>query len=121
MRANQEGNRIRDVRFGPGMVSDTLDAVVVTNYQIDPNGPSLLFLAPAGAINVRLPAASGAGSAYKGQTFEIVNNGAGAITLQTSGGAGFATAITVAVGKATKVYCTGNATANLGWAGMIGS
>ena len=37
------------------------------------------------------------------------------MTLQTTTGAGFTTAVTVAANAATRVICTGNATEALGW------
>ena len=115
MRANLEDVRSRGQRNDGGWVLGSIDYVPVTADVISVNAPPVLFLAPAGAINMRLPPSSGAGAAKKGQVFILVNRSGNVITLQTSAGAGFTTAITVAANGATRVICTGDTTAGTGW------
>jgi hypothetical protein len=91
------------------------DFVPITAAVVDPNSPPLIIVNPAGAINMRLPPSSGAGAAKKGQVFIFVNRSGNVVTLQTSAGAGFTTAITVAANGATRVVCTGDTTAGTGW------
>lgn len=79
---------------------------------IGTDDPPLQIMAPAGAVNVKLPASD---STTQGLMFMLVNNSANAITMQTSGGAGFTTAIVLAANESTLAVCTGNATAALGW------
>jgi hypothetical protein len=71
-----------------------------------------LFMNPAGAINVLMPTSS---AVRRGLFFVIVNLSANIITLQTDGGAGFTTAITVPATGATRVVCTGDTSQVLGW------
>lgn len=84
----------------------------VTGEAVNADDPPLLIASPAGAINLLLPISN---AANQGLMFLIVNNSANAITLQSSGGAGFTTAIVLAANETTLVVCTGHATAALGW------
>lgn len=115
MRANLENVRSRDQRQDAGWFFGSVDFVPVTGAVVDPNSPPVWFVNPAGAINMRLPPSSGAGAARKGQVFIFVNRSGNVVTLQTSAGAGFTTAITVAANAATRVICTGDTTAGTGW------
>jgi hypothetical protein len=65
----------------------------VTGEAVSADDPPLLIASPAGAINLLLPISN---AANQGLMFLIVNNSANAITLQSSGGAGFTTAIVLA-------------------------
>jgi|SoiMethySBSTD1v2_1073268.scaffolds.fasta_scaffold369650_2 hypothetical protein len=111
-RVNLEGLRTRDIRYGPGFQFQSEILVPTTGFVIDPNSPPMLMLNPGGAINARLPTST---PARQGLIFIFVNISGNVITLQTDGGAAFATAITVAANAANRVVCTGNATQNLGW------
>lgn len=114
MRANLEDNRAKYLRVD-NLILGNADFAPATGYQLTPDSPSTLFVNPAGAVNVRLPPSSGVGAAKKGQTFIFVNRSGNVVTLQTSAGAGFTTAITVAANAATRVICTGDSTAATGW------
>ena len=114
-RINLNDNRAYGLTLGPKLKFATEQNVQVTGAVVDVGSPPVIFTNPAGAINMLLPPSSGAGAAAKGQVFIFVNLSGSVVTLQTSGGAAFATAITVAANAATRVVCTGSATANLGW------
>lgn len=111
-RINLEGLRTRDIRYGPGFQFQSETLVPATGFVVDPNSPPMLMLNPAGAVNVRLPTST---DARRGLIFIFVNISGSVITLQTDGGAAFATAISVAANAANRVVCTGNSTQNLGW------
>jgi len=111
-RVNLEGLRTRDIRHGPGFQYQSETMVPVTGFVVDPNSPPVMMMNPAGAISVRLPTST---PARTGLMFIFVNLSGNVITLQTDGGAGFTTAVTVAANGATRVICTGNATQALGW------
>lgn len=115
MRTNLEDNKTYGMRLGPKTVWASESSVQTTGQAISVASPPMIFLNPAGAINLLLPPSSGVGAATPGQVFLFVNLTGNVVTLQTSGGAAFATAITVAANAATRVVCTGSATANLGW------
>jgi|SRR5215813_3118467 len=115
MRANVEDIRGRGLRVDAKQSYGSADFVPLTAFQITAEMPPVMFVNPAGAINMRLPPSSGAGAALKGQVFIFVNRSGNVVTLQTSAGAGFTTAITVAANAATRVICTGDATAATGW------
>lgn len=114
-RMNLDDNRAYGLTLGPKLKYGNEQAVQTTGQAIDVGSPPMIFLNPAGAINMLLPPSSGAGAAAKGQVFILVNLSGNVVTLQTSGGAAFATAVTVAANGATRVVCTGSTTANLGW------
>ena len=116
-RINLDDNRTWGMTLGPKSVWGNEQAVQTTGQAISVNSPPMIFLAPAGAISLLLPPSDPAvaGAARKGQFFIFVNLSANIVTLQTSGAAGFATAVTVAANAATRVVCTGSTTANLGW------
>lgn len=114
-RINLDDNRAYGLTLGPKLKFANEQAVQTTGQAIDVGSPPMIFLNPAGAINLLMPPSSGAGAAAKGQVFMFVNLSGNVVTLQTSGAAGFATAVTVAANAATRVVCTGSTTANLGW------
>lgn len=116
MRATMENNDVFDPLFRRGFRKGSLTLVPATAYQLDANAPPLLFLNPAGAINFRLPAST---AALIGLSFDIVNLSAFTITLNSSAGAVFTNSIVIATTQSAKVWCTGNTTAALGWAGMV--
>src|SRR5437867_971578 len=111
-RINLEDALIRGLRIGPEMRFRSEQFVPATGFVVDPLSPPLLMMNPAGAINVRLPTST---VLRTGLIFIFVNLSGNVITLQTDGGAGFTTAITVAANGATRVVCTGNTTQALGW------
>ena len=114
-RINLDDNRAYGLTLGPKLKLGNEQGVQITGQAINVGSPPVIFLSPAGAINMTLPPSSGAGAAAKGQVFIFVNLSGNVVTLQTSGAAAFATAVTVAANAATRVICTGSTTANLGW------
>jgi hypothetical protein len=116
MRANLEDNRARGLRIDSGWTLGSVTGVLTANQQLSIDHPTMTILAATQtAQNVRLPPASGVGAADVGAVLIFVNLSGAIVTLQTSGGAGFATAITVPANGSARVVCTGNATPNLGW------
>ncbi len=111
-RVNLEGLRARDIRYGPGFQFQSEVLTLATGAAIDPNSPPMLFTNPGGAVSYKLPTST---DARRGLVFIFANLSGNVVTLQTDGGAAFATAISVAANAATRVVCTGNTTQNLGW------
>lgn len=114
-RVNLEGLRARDVRHGPGFTfqSETIAAGPSTGFVIDPNSPTVLFMTPGGAINVRLPAST---PARTGLVFIICNvGGGGTITAQASDGSAFTATMTAAANTSLRAICTGSSTVAAGW------
>jgi len=111
-RVNLEGLRTRDIRYGPGFQFQSEIVTPTTGFVVDPNAPPMLMMNPGGAVNVRLPTST---DLRRGLAFIFVNLSGNVITLQTDGGAGFTTAVTVAANGATRVVCTGNTSQVLGW------
>lgn len=111
-RVNLEGNRLADFVIERGFRLGSKEWVPADNEVITVNDPPLLIMAPAGAIDILMPAAT---ATIKGLTFLMMNNSANAITLKTSADAAFTTAIVLAANESTLVTCTGSATAALGW------
>jgi hypothetical protein len=114
MRTNLEDNKARDIRLGPGLILESMDLVPADNFPIDAAAPPLIFLNPAGAIDVLMPTSS---AARKGLTFIVVNQSANAITFKTDGDAAFTQAIVAAAGQTVILICTGSATQAVGWRG----
>lgn len=112
MRTNMEGFRMRDVLVGPGYQLASATLVPADNYPLSANAPPLLFLNPAGAVDVLMPTST---SARKGLVFIFVNLSGNVITLKTDADAAFTTAITVAATSTTRVVCTGDTSQVLGW------
>jgi hypothetical protein len=85
------------------------------NYLLDINAPPMIFLNPAGAVDLLMPDST---VLRKGIIFIFVNLSANIVTLKTSADAAFTTAITVpavAATGATRVVCTGDTSLPLGW------
>jgi hypothetical protein len=114
-RINLDDNRTYGMTLGPKTKFANEQAIQTTGQVIDVGSPPVIFLTPAGAINLLLPPSSGVGAAAKGQVFIFVNLSGNVVTLQTSAGGAFTTAVTVAANGATRVICTGSAVAGLGW------
>jgi hypothetical protein len=111
-RTNVEGARLRDIQHGAGMKLANAELVPADNYPVTIDHPPLLFLNPAGAVDVLMPTSN---NARKGLIFILVNLSGNVITLKTDGDAAFTTAITVAATSTTRVVCTGNTSQVLGW------
>ena len=115
MRTNVEGNRQREVKFGPGFQLRSMSLVPADNFQITVDMPPLIFATPAGAIDMLMPTSN---DARKGMMFIIVNLSANTITLKTDGDAAFTAAIAIASTQMAVVVCTGSATQAVGWRAM---
>lgn len=115
MRNNMEGYRASDLLIERGQRLASINVIPVDNHAFDINYPPLVIMAPAGAIDVLMPVSN---DANKGRWFIIQNASGNAITLKTSADAAFTTAIVLAANESTLVWCTGNATAALGWAAI---
>lgn len=113
-RINLEGLRTRDIRHGPGFVFLNGILTPATGYQITIDHPPVLFMNPAGAVNVLMPTSD---QVRRGTIFIIVNLSGNVITFQTSAGAAFTTALTAAANASARLICTGNTSQPLGWAG----
>lgn len=111
-RINLEGLRARDIRHGPGFQYQSMTITNADNYQLDINAPTLIFLNPAGAVDLLMPDST---ALRKGIIFIFVNLSGNVVTLKTSADAAFTTAITVAATSATRVVCTGDTSLVLGW------
>lgn len=108
---NLFGQLLFDAKIVKGLKFEVNEYVPADNWALPVDSPTMLFLNPAGAVDVLMPAAAG----NKGLVFIICNISANAITLKTSGDAAFTTAIVVGANECTMVICTGSATAALGW------
>jgi hypothetical protein len=119
MRANVEGNRFRDCRWGKGLFLETMEYVPADNFVLSADSPPMIFLAPAGAVDVLMPTSN---AARKGLTFFICNNSGGAntITLKTDGDAAFTVPIVIAQNEFAMVVCTGSTTQASGWRHFTG-
>lgn len=115
MRTNIENARFRDCRWGKGFIMESMTYIPASGFVLPPDAPPLIFLNPAGAVNILMPTSS---VTQQGKRFTIVNLSANTITLQTDGGAAFTAAIAIASTQMTEVVCTGSATQALGWRGM---
>lgn len=111
MRSNLDDNKAYGLRLERNVYMGSMEWVPVDNEVIDPNSPFWLIMNPGGAIDILMPAADG----KKGLVFLMSNVSANAITLKTSADAAFTTAIVLAGGESAFVFCTGSATAALGW------
>ena len=112
MRNNVEGMNIANAYLHQGVKAKIQRLVPADNFVMDEDSPFYSIMAPAGAIDVLLPASN---AANEGLMFLISNNSANAITFKTSGDAAFTTAIVLAANETTLLICTGDATAALGW------
>lgn len=113
--SNREGGNLFKNRLGAGSLLQSMTFVATDNLPISFDMPPLLFLNPAGAIDILMPAVT---AADIGKFFLIVNLSANAITLKTSADAAFTAAIVIASTQMALVVCTGSATAALGWRAM---
>jgi len=120
-RINLEDNRAWRLKVDGGFKFSTGTLVPATGYVLDGtpstlpiNITPLIFMNPAGAVNVRLPTSS---DIRRGTALIFVNLSGNVVTFQTDGGAAFTTALTLAANGATRVVCTGNTTQALGWVG----
>ncbi len=113
-RVASEDSRTQDEFLVSGWKMGRMATIPANNFVVSKDMPPVLDFTPAGAINVLMPPSN---DQTRGLCFLIKNTGAGGIiTLQTSAGAAFATAITIAVSNGwVLVQCTGSPTANLGW------
>jgi len=109
---NHEDNRFEDPRIMQGLRFGAMEFVPADNYVISPDAPTLLIMAPAGAIDVLMPAST---PERRGLTFIIMNASANIITAKTSADAAFTVAIAIAANTSAIVTCTGSATAASGW------
>jgi hypothetical protein len=96
------------------MYLESASFVPADNFVLTVDHPPLLFMAPAGAIDVLMPTSN---AARQGLKFIIVNTSGGAntITLKTDGDAAFTVAMTIAQNAAIQVVCTGSAVQASGW------
>lgn len=109
---NLFGQKLFNSIFSGGNRLQAVELVPADNFALPVDSPPLVILNPAGAVDVLMPAST---EAIKGLFFLISNVSANAITLKTSADAAFTTAIVLAAGESTIVFCTGSATAALGW------
>lgn len=108
---NHHGGQFFNSIFMGGNKFQMATIVPADNFALPIDSPPLILLDPAGAVDVLMPAAAG----NQGKFFILSNISASAITLKSSGDAAFTTAIVLAAGESTLVFCTGSATAALGW------
>lgn len=106
---------MRDIRVGRGLVMESATYIPADNWALPLNSPPLLFLNPAGAIDVLLPTSS---AAIQGLRFTVVNRGGGSITFKTDGDAAFTAALVCTATQAIELICTGSTTQALGWVGF---
>lgn len=111
-RVNLEGLRARDIRHGPGFQFQSMTFIDADNAVLDPNAPTMVFLNPAGAVDLLMPTST---VARKGLIFIFVNLSGNVVTLKTDADAAFTTAITVAATASQRVVCTGDTSQVLGW------
>lgn len=111
-RVNSEDAKFYGGRIENGLYLGSMTWVPADNEALDPDAPTLIFLDPAGAVDVLMPAVT---PEMKGLAFLMSNISANAVTLKTSADAAFTTAIVLAGGESAWVFCTGSATAALGW------
>lgn len=112
MRVNLDDVIVRGFTLESGLKLKSAVIAAVDQQQLDLNMPPLLFLNPAGAVSVRMPASTVANA---GSMFYLVNVSAAAVTVVNSAGTGFTTAIVLAAGESTIVVSTGSPNALLGW------
>lgn len=111
-RMNLDDNKAQGLRIGRKWRLEKQTWVPADNAVIDINMPPYLEVNPAGNVNLLLPAGAAANA---GIMFLISNISANTVTLQSSAGAGFTTAIVLATLENTIVFCTGSTTAALSW------
>lgn len=114
-RMNMEDVRFRNCRVAKGRYHESATFVPADNFVLTIDHPPLLFLNPAGAIDVLMPTSN---AARQGLRFTIVNLSANTITLKTDGDAAFTAAIAIVSTQMAEVVCTGSATQAAGWRAM---
>lgn len=114
-RLNMEDVRFRNCRIGKGRYHESASFVPADNFQLTIDHPPVLFLTPAGAIDILMPTSN---AARQGLRFTIINLSANTITLKTDGDAAFTAAIAIASTQMCEVICTGSATQAVGWRAM---
>lgn len=115
MRTQLENNDLFDPIFKKGLKLGIMTYVPADNFALPADAPPLVVLNPAGAVDILMPTSS---ADRAGLTFLISNPSANVITLKTDGDAAFTTAIVLAAGESTIVFCTGSTTQALGWRGL---
>lgn len=111
MRPNLENSNIFDGIIRRGWKLQKVSLVPADNFPIPVNSPPYIELNPAGAVDVLLPAADG----NEGLMFLISNISGSTITIKSSGDVAFTTTIVLLTLESVIVFCTGSATAALGW------
>lgn len=111
-RINLEGLRTRDIRHGPGFQFQNAVVVNADNYALNADAPPMIFLNPAGAVDLLMPEST---LIRRGLVFIFVNLSANIVTLKTNVDAAFTTAITVAANGGQRVVCTGDTSQPVGW------
>lgn len=114
MRSRLDNNRQRNQLVEKGLRLQKLTWIPVDNDVFDKNFPTYVEMNPAGAVDVLMPAVTTDGTMI-GLMFLLSNISASTITLKTSADAAFTTAIVLLAGENCWVFCTGSATAALGW------
>jgi hypothetical protein len=109
---NMEDVRFRNCRWGKGVYFEAASFVPADNFVLTVDHPPLLFLTPAGAIDILMPTST---LLRQGLTFFVHNLGGATITFKTDGDAAFATAAALATTQNCIMQCTGSTTQNLGW------
>lgn len=109
---NLFGQRSFDLMIQKGWRLKKMVWIPADNAVFDINFPPYVELNPAGAVDVLMPAST---AAIEGMMFLLSNISANTVTLKTSADAAFTTAISIATLENTIVFCTGSATAALGW------
>lgn len=110
---NHFGQRVTDPLFDRKFRFQKMTWVPADNAVFDINFPPYVEMNPAGAVDVLMPAV--VASQMDGIAYLMSNISAFAITLKTSADAAFTTAIVLAAGESSIVFCTGSPTAALGW------
>jgi hypothetical protein len=107
-----EDIRLRNCRIAKGFYLESATFVPADNFPITVDHPPLLFLNPAGAIDVLMPTSN---AARQGLTFFVFNISGSTITFKTDGDAAFTTAIALATTQNCILVCTGSTTQAIGW------
>lgn len=111
-RSNLDDVRIRNSRQGKGLYLESATFAPADNFVLTIDHPPLLFLNPAGAIDVLMPTSS---LARQGLTFYIFNISAFTVTFKTDGDAAFTTAAALTTLQNCIMVCTGSTTQAIGW------
>ena len=115
-RINLDDVKIVGGRHGAGKTFESMTFVNADNAVLSANAPPLVFLNPAGAVDLLMPTSN---AARQGLMFIIVNLSANTVTLKTDGDAAFTAAIAIAATQMAIVVCTGSSTQVVGWRAMV--